>query len=110
MGCLRTVGGFVVGAVVLIGFGSFSISMVPLLSGGTIPPERILLAAILAVTIAILCAWLFAHVARRAWRVALLIVPLAIVAGFSLLLASSLPARAACQTYHTTTVCPPWAR
>jgi hypothetical protein len=104
------VGGFVVGLVVLIGFGSFALATVPLFSGGVMPPERILLAVLLAISVALLSAWLFGRLARRAWRISLVMLPLAIVIGFSLLLASSLPIRAACRTYHTTSVCPPWMR
>ncbi|HKF79105.1 MAG TPA: hypothetical protein VKF59_23380 [Candidatus Dormibacteraeota bacterium] len=110
MGCLRTAGGVLVGVVVLIGFGSFALATVPLLSGGTIPPERILLATGLSLLVALASAWSFRRLIHRAWRLGLLAIPLVVLVGASLLLASTLPIRAACSAYHTDAVCPPWAR
>ncbi len=110
MGCFQRLGGIVVGLAVLIGSGSFALGMALLLSHGAMPAGDIFVVAVIAVVAAFVSGWLFGRVAARSWRVALLVLPLAVLLGLSLMLASYVPISQACRTYPTSTVCPPSPR
>jgi len=100
----------VVAAIVLVGFGRCALGVVPLLNRGAMPADRVVQVAVLAVAVALLSGWLYVRAARGSWRVGLFAWPAIAVVAAILLLVSALPMQRACQTYHTPTVCPSWAR
>jgi hypothetical protein len=110
VGCLRTVGGMVVGAIVLLGFGRCALGLVPLTNRGSMPADRVVQVVVLSLVVAGLCGWFYMRSARKSWRVGVFAWPFIAIAAVVLLAVSALPMQRACQTYHTQTVCPAWAR